>query len=345
MNKKSSFLKNFIHLFAAILLNIFIVLGVLHIFSVKLNLNPYINVLIIIIAMIIVAAINTVIIFFSAKHRVLKPILRVTEMSENMAKGEFSDFSSYSDIDEIYQLELALSKLSEAIQKNDEMKNKFVSNISHELRTPLASISGFVDGIIDGTITAEQEPQYLKLISQEAKRLSRLTRLMLNLEQLESGAIKPEMIDVKIIDIIVNILNTFEKNIKEKNLEILGLDIGQAIIHADKDMIYQVFYNLIENAIKFTDKNGYIKFEFSEDADYNYVYVKNSGEGLSEAERKKVFNRFYKTRASKENDSVGAGLGLNIVHSIISLHGGTINVDSVLGDYTKFGFSIPKNKD
>lgn len=345
MIKKSSFFKKFIQIFAAILLNIFIVLGVLHIFSVKLSVNPYINIFIIIIAAIIVTAINTVIIVFYLKRHVLRPISKMTEMSENMAKGEFSDFSSYSDIDEIYQLELALSKLSESIQKNDEIKNKFVSNISHELRTPLTSISGFVDGIIDGTITAEQEPQYLKLISQEVKRLSRLTKLMLNLEQLESGALKPEMIDVNILNIIVDILNTFEKNIKEKNLEILGLDIGSAIIHADKDMIYQVFYNLIENAIKFTDKNGYIKFEFSEDTDYSYVSVKNSGEGLSETERKKVFNRFYKTSSSKENDLVGAGLGLNIVHSIISLHGGTINVNSVLGSYTKFSFSVPKTKD
>lgn len=292
----------------------------------------------------IIILMNTVIVYKMVR-RISNPILQMTRLADSIGKGEFVDKVTLSGVTEFYQLELALNNLAESVQKNDEIRNQFVSNVSHELRTPLTSISGFVDGIIDGTITAEQEPQYLKLISQEVKRLTRLTKLMLNLEQLESGSVKPVMININVISIIVDILNTFEKKISEKKLEILGLDVGTVTIFADNDMIYQVIYNLVENAIKFTQENGYIEFGFNDDADYNYISVKNSGEGLTERERERVFNRFYKTDSSRGKDSVGVGLGLNIVRSIISIHSGTIDVDSVPGDYTQFTFSIPKRKD
>lgn len=292
----------------------------------------------------IIILMNTVIVYKMVRH-ISNPISQMTKLADSIGKGEFVDKVPLSGVTEFYQLELALNNLAESVQKNDEIRNQFVSNVSHELRTPLTSISGFVDGIIDGTITAEQEPQYLKLISQEVKRLTRLTKLMLNLEQLESGSVKPVMININVISIIVDILNTFEKKISEKKLEILGLDVGTVTIFADNDMIYQVIYNLVENAIKFTQENGYIEFGFNDDADYNYISVKNSGEGLTERERERVFNRFYKTDSSRGKDSVGVGLGLNIVRSIISIHSGTIDVDSVPGDYTQFTFSIPKRKD
>lgn len=299
---------------------------------------------VIIIIAVMTLIINAVICFI-VKRRSLKLISQMTKLADSIGKGEFVDKIPLSGAIEFYQLETSLNNLAESVQKNDEIRNQFVSNVSHELRTPLTSISGFVDGIIDGTITSEQEPQYLKLISQEVKRLTRLTRLMLNLEQLESGAIKPVMMDINVISIIVDILNTFEKKIREKNLEVFGLDVGTVTVFADNDMIYQVIYNLIENAIKFTQESGYIEFGFNDDADYNYISVKNSGEGLSEQERERVFNRFYKTDSSRGKDSIGVGLGLNIVRSIISIHNGTIDVDSALDDYTQFTFSIPKYKD
>lgn len=302
------------------------------------------QIVLIIFAFILLILMNTIAAYFMARH-VSKPISQMTRLADSIGKGEFVDKVPMSGIAEFHQLELALNELAESVQKNDEIRNQFVSNVSHELRTPLTSISGFVDGIIDGTITAEREPQYLKLISQEVKRLTRLTKLMLNLEQLESGAIKPVMININIIGIIVDILNTFEKRINEKGIQILGLDVGTVTIFADNDMIYQVVYNLIENAIKFTTENGYIEFGFNDDADYIYISVRNSGEGLTEGEKERVFNRFYKTDSSRGKDSVGVGLGLNIVRSIITIHNGTIDVDSVLGDYTQFTFSIPKHKD
>lgn len=304
--------------------------------------NKFQIILIMLVFVALIISANTFVLY-SMFRKLTKTLEQITKLPNSLASGEFQDKVPASGVKEFHQLELSLNSLAETVQKSDKVKNQFVSNVCHELRTPLTSVSGFIDGIIDGTIPPDKEPQYLRLISNEVKRLTRLTNLLLNLEQLESGAIKPVMQNTDVISIIVDILNTFEKNINKKNIEILGLDAENITVFADRDMLYQVMYNLIENAVKFTPENGYIEFKFSEDEKYSRISVKNNGEGLTESERKKVFNRFYKTDSSRAKDAIGAGLGLNIVKSIISIHKGTIDVDSVKGNYTQFTFSIPKS--
>lgn len=339
----SLFKKYFLILTAVILLSAVVVSGVLLLVSSELICDKY--QMILISAFVILIILIIAIVLYFMYRRVSKTLGRMTKLVDNIRNSKPANKIPMSGITEFYQLELALNDLCETVQQSSKTRSKFASNVSHELRTPLTSISGFVDGILDGTISKDQQPYYLNLISQEVKRLSRMTRLMLNLEQLESGEIKPDMTNTNVISIIVDILNTFEKIINEKNIEILGLDAGTVTLFADKDMIYQVLYNLIENAVKFTPESGYIEFAFNDETDYSRISVKNNGEGLSENEKEKVFNRFYKTNSSRANDAVGVGLGLNIVRSIISIHNGTIDVYSVQGEYTQFIFSIPKQRD
>ncbi len=324
---------------AAALGGVLLLVSSKHIFDSE-NKIQLILIMLIFVALIVSA---NALIIYSMFRKLTETLEQITKLSNSLASGEFQDKVPASGVKEFHQLELSLNSLAKTVQKSDKVKNQFVSNVCHELRTPLTSISGFIDGIIDGTIPPDKEPQYLRLISNEVKRLTRLTNLLLNLEQLESGAIKPVMRNTDVISIIVNILNTFEKNINKKNIEILGLNAENITVFADRDMLYQVMYNLIENAVKFTPENGYIEFKFSEDEKYSKISVKNNGEGLTESECKKVFNRFYKTDSSRAKDTIGAGLGLNIVKSIISIHKGMIDVDSVKGNYTQFSFSIPKS--
>lgn len=284
-----------------------------------------------------------VIVYFATKG-ITSPIKEMAELAKKIEKGDYSKRLPIGNTTELAELATALNEMTDSIELNDKVKNEFVSNVSHELRTPLTSISGFIDGILDGTIPSANQENYIKIISTEVKRLTRLTRLMLNLTKLDSGVLKPALMDVQVINMIVDILNTFEGRIDQKNIEILGLDVGTVIIYADQDMAYQVIYNLIENAIKFTPQNGYIEFGFNSDNEEDYISIKNSGDGLTDQQCKQVFNRFYKTDESRAKDAMGVGLGLNIVKSIIGIHHGTIDVDSVLGEYTQFTFSIPKRK-
>ena len=346
MNKTYSLFRKYILILTAVTLLIAVAfLGVLLLISSEHIINSE-NKFQIILTMLIFVAISILanaFVLYLMFRKLTKTLEQITKLSDSVASSEFKNKVPASGIKEFHQLELSLNSLAETVQKSDKVKNQFVSNVCHELRTPLTSVSGFIDGIIDGTIPPDKEPKYLRLISNEVKRLTRLTNLLLDLEQLESGAIKPVMQNTDVISIIVDILNTFEKNINKKNIEILGLDSGKRTVFADKDMLYQVMYNLIENAVKFTPENGYIEFKFSEDEKYSKISVKNNGEGLTESECKKVFNRFYKTDSSRAKDAIGAGLGLNIVKSIISIHKGTIDVDSVKGKYTQFTFLMPKS--
>ena len=214
-------------------------------------------------------------------------------------------------------------------------------SVSHELRTPMTSIGGFVDGLLDGTIPKEEERHYLKIISSEVHRLTRLVRSMLNLAKIEAGELKPDMQYFSALEPIVDSLVTFENRLEEKHIEIKGLDVDRVMLYADSDLIHQVMYNLIENAIKFVNDGGYIEFTFTPVGYMTVISIKNSGEGLSEEELPLVFDRFYKTDKSRGLDAAGVGLGLNIVRSIIKLHNGKIMVRSVQGEYTEFVFTIP----
>ncbi len=276
--------------------------------------------------------------------RLSAPIIEIAEVSREIGKGNFSVSLPSYNIYEMQELANAFNDMAASLKNYDTMRNSFVANVSHELRTPMTSIGGFVDGMLDGTIPQEEYEHYLKIISSEVARLTRLVRSMLNLAKIEAGELKPNLTKFSVLEPIVDTLVTFEQRLEAKQIEIRGLDTERVDLYADNDLIHQVMYNLIENAIKFVDPGGYIEFAFSSVGYMTVISIKNSGEGLSEEELPLVFDRFYKTDKSRGLDATGVGLGLNIVRSIIRLHGGKIMVRSVKGEYTEFVFTIPNKK-
>ena len=210
----------------------------------------------------------------------------------------------------------------------------------------MTTIGGFIDGILDGTIPPEKNDYYLHIVSDEVKRLSRLVRSMLDLSRLDNGELKLNYKNFDLLSTLVTILITFEQEIDKKNIQIRGLEnISPKKINGDKDLIHQIVYNLIENAVKFTDEGGYIEFDISENSTRTDFLIKNSGTGIKKSEIPLVFDKFYKTDKSRSKDKKGLGLGLYLVRSIIRLHGGDITADSVYGEYTEFRFYIPKKQD
>lgn len=292
----------------------------------------------------IVLIISAVIMYFTAV-RLASPIEEMAMVARRIGSGNFDvSLPEYTER-EFNDLAAAISDMASSLKSYDTMRNSFIANVSHELRTPMTSISGFVDGFLDGTIPEDEKEHYLKIISSEVHRLTRLVRSMLNLAKIEAGELKPNMTSFSVLDPIVDTLVTFEKRIEEKNIEVTGLNTEKRYyLWADSDLIHQVIYNLLENAIKFVDVGGRISFRFEEAGYLTVIHIRNSGEGLSQEELSLVFERFYKTDKSRSIDSSGVGLGLNIVRSIIKLHGGKIQVRSVQGEYTEFMFSLP-NKD
>ena len=183
---------------------------------------------------------------------------------------------------------------------------------------------------------------YLRIVSDEVKRLSRLVTGMLNMSKIEAGQLKIQPKEFDISAMTFKTMLGFERAIDEKKIEIRGLDKVEPLnICADEDMINQVVYNLIDNAVKFTNEGGYIEVAIKSDSEKMIFSVKNSGKGISREEAGKVFERFYKTDKSRSYDVKGAGLGLYIVKTIIDMHGGQITVNSEPGEYTQFVFWLP----
>ncbi len=272
-----------------------------------------------------------------------RPIRLMAQAARKLEQGEFIQSIPIESRDEIGLLSEEFNRMSKSLASLENMRRSFVSSVSHELKTPMTTISGFIDGILDGTIPPERQNEYLQIVSAETKRLARLVNSMLQLSKLESEEMKLNISTFNATDTLLRILFSFEQKIENKNIDIRGLDdIETVYLDADNDLIYQVMYNIIENAVKFTPQNGYIEFSSYEGKDNNVTFsIKNSGDGLSEQELNKIFERFYKTDRSRSEDKTGMGFGLYIVKMIVKLHGGNIRATSVLGEYTCFEVSLP----
>lgn len=273
--------------------------------------------------------------------RMTRQINEISRITDKYAKGDFSEQIKVNGSKEMRHFASALNEMAEFMKTSDDVSKSFIANVSHELRTPMTTIGGFVDGILDGTIPKSKQGQYLILVSQEIKRLRILVTSMLNMTRFESGTMQPNFTELNLTDTVISTVLMFEKKIESKNIEIEGLDSDRLVAIADKDLIQQVIYNLVENAVKFVNDNGTISFSFSEMDKFCYVSIRNTGEGLENDEIPQVFDRFYKTDSSRGKDTTGLGLGLAISRKIVNLHNGQIIVKSVKDEYTEFTIKIP----
>ncbi|MCR5207840.1 MAG: HAMP domain-containing histidine kinase [Eubacterium sp.] len=295
-----------------------------------------------IIVYVLVLAVGFFLIWIITK-RMITPLQQMSDAAKRFAVGDFSYRVKVDGNDELADLGYAFNDMADALDKLESSRRSFVANVSHELKTPMTSIAGFIDGILDGTIPREKHEYYLKIVSDEVRRLSRLVVAMLNMSKMESGDFEMKQKNYNISDQIIHILLTFEQKIDKKNIEVLGLDdMAPYRVYADTDMIYQVIYNLFDNAVKFTNENGYIKIGIRELGDKIEVSVKNSGTGIKSEELTKIFERFYKVDKSRSLDAKGAGLGLYIVKMMVEMHGGRIYAKSDSPDEAEFVFTLPK---
>lgn len=275
-------------------------------------------------------------------YQMIKPLRSMSAATRSFAKGDFSYRVHVDGNDEMAELAAAFNAMAQSLATTEASRRNFVANVSHELKTPMTTIGGFIDGILDGTIPQEKEAYYLKIVSDEVKRLSRLVREMLNMSKIEAGELKIKPTEFDISEKLFRILVSFEQTLDKRRIEIRGFEQIRGItVEADDDMIHQVIYNLIDNAVKFTNDGGYIQLTAKTEDDFAVISIKNSGEGIRSEELGRIFERFYKVDKSRSKDVKGTGLGLYIVKNIVEMHGGTIKADSVKGEYSEFTFKLP----
>lgn len=289
----------------------------------------------------LVIMVGVLAVMYVVTRKLTAPIKEMTEAAERFGSGDFSEKLHIVEEDEIGILADAMNEMAYSLSVLEDTRKSFIANVSHELKTPMTTIGGFVDGILDGTIPKEQQRHYLKIVSEEVSRLARLVKSMLNIAKYETGEVKMEVKDFNITELTIKTVLLFEDRLEKKELDIRGLNSPAFFAKADADLTQQIIYNLVENAVKFVNDGGYISFAFEKKEEQVFLSIRNSGEGLEEAELPKVFDRFYKTDESHGKDKTGVGLGLSIVRSILKLHGGKILVTSTKGEFTEFSFSLP----
>lgn len=304
-------------------------------------LQQYLTKLIITLAVASVAILVLVFIaIYAAVKHLMTPVKEMTLAAKRFGNGDFSEKLYVPEDNEFGFLANSLNEMASSLEAIEENRKSFISNVSHELRTPMTTIGGFINGILDGTIPKEKHNYYLNIVSEEVDRLARLVTSMLNISKYEAGEMKMTKKTFDLMPLLVKVLLMFETRIDNKHVEIRGIEHGRFMVSADKDLMQQVLYNLVENAVKFVDEGGYIEFAFENRDGSSVIRIRNSGDGLKANEISKVFDRFYKADASRGIDKTGVGLGLSIVRSIIKLHDGKILVRSEPNSFVEFEITI-----
>ena len=277
-------------------------------------------------------------------EKIAKPIRNLENATRCYSSGDFTyRVPEIRSNDELAGLITKFNSMATSLEQLENSRRSFVANVSHEFKTPMTTIGGFINGILDGTIPPEKQGYYLEIVSSEINRLSKMVTMMLNISKIETGNADLTIEQFDISQKLVTTFLGFEQLVSKKNIEIEGFeDLNQIIVHGDSAMIDQVIYNLVDNAVKFTNEGGKINISTASDKKYAYFSVTNSGKGIPEKDISKVFERFYKVDQSRSTDVKSTGLGLFLVKSIVDLHGGTITVESTPDSFTRFTVKLPK---
>lgn len=281
---------------------------------------------------------------YATTAKFTNPLRQMSNATKAYAQGDFSKRVTVTGHDEMAELCTSFNQMASALSVLESSRRSFVANVSHELKTPMTTIGGFIDGMLDGTIPTERHDEYLKIVSDEVKRLSRLVTSMLNLSKIEAGELELKPKEFDLTSMMIDCTLTFEQEIERKGITVEGFEsMGNVSVFADRDMLYQVLYNLVDNAVKFTEYGGTISLFAGENAEQKICFaVQNTGDGISSEEIGKIFERFYKVDKSRSYDVKSAGLGLYLCKTIIEMHKGEIFAESTEGQFTRFTVMLPK---
>ena len=274
-------------------------------------------------------------------QRIAKPVKEMTLVARKIASGDFTQRVSHDAEGELGILAASFNQMTVALGEMDEVQSSFISDVSHELRTPMTIISGFVEGVLDGTIPESEHKKYLEIVLSEIKRLNRLVNDLLEMSRLNSGKIEYKMVPFDITESVRKAIVAFEQSISEKKIDMdVDFESDSMPVMGNGDSVYRVITNLLDNAVKFTPEGGSIAIKVSTAGGKVKTSIENTGTGLSEKELNHIWDRFYQTDKSRSSTKRGAGLGLYIVKNIMQAHNNEIYAESEEGSWTRFTFEL-----
>lgn len=274
--------------------------------------------------------------------KMLLPIDRLTDATKKVATGDFSIKLETNREDEIGQLTNNFNEMVKELGSIESLQKEFVDNVSHEIKTPITSIQGFAQLLKDDNISNEEKNEYASIIEEEANRLLSVSTSILRLSKLQNQNRITNKQTIDVSEQIRKTLSLLEPKWKQKEIR-FNISMEKNYFYGDKELMFQVWVNLIENAIKFSNRKGQIDITLQTiDSDIQ-IKIKDYGIGMDEEERKKIFTRFY--QIDKSHSARGSGLGLAIVKRIIELSQGTIQVESKKDIGTTITVRLPIEKE
>lgn len=279
-----------------------------------------------------------------ASKKLVEPILKLIDVSEKLAQGDFDAKAEVTGKDELSKLGRTLNFMSENIVRREDMKNEFISSVSHELRTPLTSIKGWAITLQSKEIQNDSDMlnQGLSIIESEGDRLSMMVEDLLDFSRLQSSKFKYDKKNIDIVELVKEVHTQLSPRANNEDINFTFTTVYKTLmVYADKNRMKEVFINIIDNAIKFTDKGGNIDILIEVNQDKISISITDDGEGIKEDEIAYVASKFYKGSSSKSQ----TGLGLSICEEIIKAHDGNMIIKSKYGSGTSVIVEIPRLND
>ena len=277
--------------------------------------------------------------------KINKPILNLISAAKELGKGNYNVEFKKSNIAELDELADVLEVAASEMNKTEELRRDLLANVSHDLKTPLTMIKAYAEKVRDLSYKdKEKREKDLNVIIEEADRLNYLVNDLLDMSKIESGTDSLKIEEYDLIEEIKTIIKRYEI-VKETENYKFELDLpNKAIISADRSKLNQVIYNLVNNAIEHTGDDLVVKIGVTKNKDHYMVKITDTGKGISEEDKKLVWNKYYKTDKRHKRNVVGSGIGLTIVKGILESHNFEYGIDSKLNEYTTFYFKIKFNK-
>lgn len=271
-------------------------------------------------------------------RKIVNPIKKITDATKKVASGDFTIELETKRNDEIGELTNNFNKMVKELNSIECLQKDFINNVSHEIKTPISSIQGFAKLLEADDLSKEERKEYAEIIKEESDRLLYLSTNILKLAKLENQERIMNKTKVNIAEQIRRTISVLEPKWKEKNIK-FNVSLKEQEFLGEKDLMYQVWMNIIENSIKFSKQDGQIDVKMKTNQDSIIVEIKDYGIGMEEEEAKKIFDRFY--QVDKSHTKPGAGLGMTIAKRIVELSDGKIEVKSKLNESTTFIVTLP----
>lgn len=282
-----------------------------------------------------------IVLFAYVSTIIIKPIKRLSTAMKVVGQGEYNVQVEHAANDEIGLLTKNFNQMTKELNKIETMRQEFIASVSHEIQSPLTSIRGFSAALKDDIVSEDKKIQYLTIIEKESTRLSQLSSNLLKLASLDSEHQTLMLQQYRLDEQIRHVVMALEPQWIKKNIEI-DLDLSNVQIEADKDLLEQVWLNLVTNAVKYTLENGFVKISIHQKNEEIDVKIKDNGIGIIEEDQKYIFESFYKV--DKSRTLKGSGLGLAITKKIVRLHEGAIRVESKKEQGSIFTVTLPIQK-